>query len=115
MAIQYSSNFEQTVPFSDTCAQVALQANVEEIFALPGDATTKYQLRFTYTSTSNVFVRKNDTPTIPAGGTVGTEQYNEFRPGSDGSKRYAQGGDVIHLITPDATAYVGIAVSTVPY
>lgn len=114
MAIQFNSNFNETVPFSDTCAQVALQANVAETFTLPGDATIKYQVRFTYISTSNVFVRKNGAPTVPGAGTVGTEQYNEFRPGDDGSKRYAQGGDVIHLITPDATAYVGIAVVQLP-
>ena len=114
MAVNFNSNFDESVPFSDTCAQVALQANTEETFTLPGAATIKYQLRFTYISTTNVFVRKNATPTIPAAGTVGTQQYNEFRPGSDGSKRYAVGGDVIHLITPDASAYVGIAVVQLP-
>lgn len=115
MAIKYNSNFEQTVSFSDECAQVALTAGVEQTFALPGDGTTKYQLRFTYTSTSNVFVRKGTIPAVPGANTVGTEQYNEFRPGADDSKRYASGGDVIHLITPDASAYVGIAVAQVPY
>jgi hypothetical protein len=115
MAIKYNSNFEQTVAFSDVCAQVSLQANVAETFTLPGPDTIKYQLRFSYISTSNVFVCKNAAPTIPAAGTVGTQQYNEFRPGADGSKRYAQGGDVIHLITPDATAYVGISVAQVPF
>ena len=96
-------------------AGVVLNIISSSQFTLPGDGTTKYQLRFTYTSTSNVFVRKGTIPAVPGANTVGTEQYNEFRPGSDGSKRYAQGGDVIHLITPDATDYVGIAVVEVPY
>jgi hypothetical protein len=114
MAIQYNSNFDKTIPFSDVCAQVALVANTEETFTVPGAATAKYSAHFAYTSTSNVFVRTNATPAIPAGGTVGVEQYNEFRPGDDGFQRYVQGGDVIHLITPDATAYVGISLRQLP-
>ncbi len=48
------------------------------------------------------------TPTVPGAGSVGTQQYGEFRPGSDGSQRYVNGGQTVHFITPDATAYVGI-------
>ncbi len=109
MAIKYNSNYDVTIPFSDVCAQVALAANTEETFTIPGAATDNYSARFAYICTSNVFVRLNDTPTIPAGGTVGTERFNEFRPGDDGSQRYVKGGDVVHFITPDATAYVGIS------
>jgi hypothetical protein len=97
MTILYNSNYDLTIPQSDTCAQVALQANTEQTFTLPGTAINNYSVRFTYISTSNVFVRFNGVPTIPAGGSVGTEQYNEFRPGCDGSQRYAKGGDVIDL------------------
>ena len=44
-----------------------------------------------------------------------TQQYVEFRPGDDGSQRYAQGGDILHIITPDATgAYFGISVRQLP-
>ena len=114
MAMQYNENYNLTIPQSDVCAQVALQVGVERTFTLPGLATNKYSVRFTYNSTSNVFVRFNGTPTIPALGSVGTEQYNEFRAGCDGSQRYAQGGDVIHFITPDATAYVGVSVRAIP-
>lgn len=114
MAIQYNSNFDLTIPFSDVCVQVAAQANVEETFTVPGTAVNKYSARFSYISTSNVFVRINGVPTIPPGGTVGTQQYNEFRPGDDGSQRYVQGGDVIHFITPDASAYVGVSLRALP-
>jgi hypothetical protein len=114
VAIQYNSNFDLTIPFSDVCAQVALAANTEETFTVPGGPTAKYAARFGYISTSNVFVRLNGTPAIPAAGTVGTERYNEFRPGADGSQRYVQGGDVIHFITPDASAYVGISLRQLP-
>lgn len=106
MAILYNSNYDETIPFSDVCAQVALGANVEQTYTIPGVATNQYSARFSYTSTSNVFVRKNGTPTAPAPGSVGVQPYNEFRPEV---QRYVKGGDVIHMITPDATAYVGIS------
>lgn len=114
MAIQYNSNFDLTIPFSDVCAQVGLVANTGETFTIPGSPISKYSVKFSYISTSNVFVRMNGVPAIPSGGTVGVEQYNEFRPGDDGSQRYAQGGDVIHFITPDTTAYVGISLRQLP-
>jgi hypothetical protein len=114
MAIQYNSNFDLTIPFSDVCVQFALATNTADSFTVPGGPTAKYAVRFGYTSTSNVFVRLNTAPTVPAPGTNDTERYNEFRPGADGSQRYVQGGDVIHFITPDASAYVGISLRQLP-
>jgi hypothetical protein len=93
------------MPFSDTCAQVHSVANVEQTFTVPGTAVMQYQAYFAYTATAAVFVRLNAIPTVPVGGTVGDEQYSEFRP----KKRYVKGGDVIHFISPDANAYVGVS------
>ena len=114
MAISYNSNYEETVPFSDVCAQFGLTAGVEQTFTVPGNSTTRYQARFTYTENSNIFVSVNAVPVVPPGATVGTQQYNEFRPGCDGSKRYVSGGDVIHLITSDATGYAGVSLKQLP-
>ena len=105
MTIQYNENYLETMPFSDTCAQVHCLINAEETFTVPGNSTQQFQAYFEYASNSNVFVRLNATPTIPAGGTVGTQQYNEFKP----KKRYVRGGDVIHFITPDTNAYIGVS------
>lgn len=105
MAIAYNANYIETMPFSDTAVQVNCLANAEETFTVPGTVTTQYQAYFEYASNSNVFVRLNATPAIPAGGTVGTEPYNEFKP----KKRYVRGGDVIHFITPDTNAYIGVS------
>ncbi len=105
MTIAYNANYIETMPFSDTCAQVACAANTEETFTVPGTSTMQYQAYFEYISTSNVFICLNTAPTIPGAGTVGTQQYNEFRP----KKRYVRGGDVIHFITPDASAYIGVS------
>ena len=105
MTIQYNANYLETMPFSDTAIQVACLVGVEETFTVPGTDTQQYQAYFEYASNSNVFVCKNATPTIPAGGTVGTQAYNEFKP----KKRYVRGGDVLHFITPDASAYIGVS------
>lgn len=105
MTIAYNANYIETMPFSDTAIQVHCLANTEETYTVPGNDTQQYQAYFEYISTSNVFVRLNGVPAIPAGGTVGQEQYNEFRP----KKRYVRGGDVIHFITPDANAYIGVS------
>lgn len=105
MAIKYNANYIETMPFSDTCAQINCAANVGESFTVPGTPEQQYQAYFEYICTSNVFVCKNAVPTIPASGTVGTQQYNEFKP----KKRYVRGGDVIHFITPDTVAYIGVS------
>lgn len=105
MTIAYNANYIETMPFSDTATQVACLVGVEETWTIPGEPTQQYQAYFEYNQSSNVFICKNATPVIPAGGTVGTQPYNEFRP----KKRYVRGGDVLHFITPDASAYIGVS------
>jgi hypothetical protein len=110
----YNENYNGTVPISNTTVQMALATGVVQTYTLPGAATDKYQVRFAYISTSNVFVGWNSTPATPGAGLNTTLPYVEFRPGADGSKRYANGADVLSFITPDASAYVGIALILLP-
>lgn len=105
MTIQYNSNYNETMPFSDTAIQVNCAANTDETVTVPGSPTQQYQAYFEYIQDSNVFICLNAVPTIPASGTVGVQPYNEFRP----KKRYVKGGDVLHFITPDASAYIGVS------
>ncbi len=105
MTIAYNENYDGTMPFSDTATQVACTVNAEQTWTVPGTDTQQFQALFEYASNSNVFVCKNSTPVIPAGGSVGTQPYNEFKP----CKRYVRGGDVLHFITPDAIAYIGVS------
>lgn len=109
MAIPYNSNYDLTIPFSDVSYQVALGANTDESFIVPGTSAVNYSMRLNYNETSNVFVCVNATPVIPTSGTIGTQAYNEYRAGNDGSQRYVKGGDVVHFITPDTIAYVGVS------
>ena len=105
MTISYNSNYNETIPFSDTDIQIACQANAALSYTVPGSDLMQYQAYFSYTQQSNVFVCKNSAPTIPSNGTVGTQQYNEFKP----IKRYVKGGDVLYFITPDTLAYIGVS------
>ena len=112
MSVPYNTNYDLTMPFVDDSAQIALGVGVQQVYTVPGTGT--YSVRFTYTSTSNVFVGLGVTPTVPGAGSVGAQANSEFRPGCDGSQRYVKGGQTIHFITPDATAYVGIRLMKLP-
>lgn len=110
MAIQWNSNFNETMPFSDVNAQVSLSTNNEQTWTVPGNSNTKYQALFSYTYNANVFVALNGAVTIPTVNSVGSEQYCEFRP----EKRYVNGGDVLHFKTSDAAQYVGVSLRQLP-
>jgi len=105
MTSQYNENYNGTIPFSDTAYQANLATNTDATITIPGTSINQYQALFSYISTSNVFVRLNAAQTVPLSGTIGTSQYGEFRP----DKRYVRGGDVLHFITPDSGAYVGVS------
>jgi len=105
MTIQYNENYLETMPFSDVCIQVNCAQNVAQTYTVPGTSLQQYQAYFEYAQNSNVFVRKNASPSLPASGTMGEQPYNEFKP----KKRYVRGGDVLHFVTPDTNAYFGMS------
>lgn len=109
MSTLYNTNYDLTMPWVDDSAQLYLAATTDETYTVPGTGMDKYSVRFAYTEASNVYVGLNAEATVPDSGTpVATQSYCEFRPGGDGTQRYVKGGDVLHFITPDTTAYVGI-------
>lgn len=105
MAIKYNANYNETMPFSDVCAQFNLATNIAQTWTVPGPVGSQYQAYFEYASNSNVFVCNNGTATAPGGGAQTSQQYNEFKP----KKRYVTAGDVLSLVTPDSTAFVGLS------
>lgn len=111
MAIRYGSSFDGTLPFSDTTVRFSMTANVAQTFTVPGDSTQKYVLTFGLSSNANLFVGYNVTATTPAANTSSSTQGIEFIPPD--SQRFAIGGDVLSLTSPDATAYVGISIRSV--
>lgn len=105
MAIAYNANYIETMPFSDVCGQFNLAANTPQTWTVPGLSGSKYQAYFEYASNSNVFVCNNGTAAAPGGGAQTSQPYNEFKP----KKRYVTAGDVLSLVTPDPTAFVGLS------
>ena len=112
MAIRYTSSFDETIAFSDTDAQIHLTAGVAQTYTVPGTSSQKFNLLFGLASTTNLFVGYNIGAVVGTANTVTTTQGIEFI--TPDSKRYAIGGDVLSLITPDTAAYVGISVRSIP-
>lgn len=112
MSIRYTSSFDETIAFSDTDAQFSLAANAAQSWTVPGTSNQKFNLLFGMSSNANVFVGYNVIATVAGAGTHTTTQGIEFI--TPDSKRYAIGGDVLSLVTPDTTAYVGISVRSIP-
>jgi hypothetical protein len=107
----YSANYDETIPFSDTCLQMNLATNTEQTFTIPGAATQKYQALFGYNSTANIYVGYNVTTAAPGAGLQTSSNNIEFRP----DKRFVHGGDVLHFACPDtAGGYVGMSLRTIP-
>jgi hypothetical protein len=108
----YADNFDGTKPFSDTVLQINLATNVEQTYTVPGANNQKYRAIFTFAYNSNVYVGLNVTATSPGAGLNTTTANIEFRPVEP---KYVKGGDVIHLISPDATgAYAGVSLLALP-
>lgn len=105
MTSQYNANYIETMPFSDTCAQVSVELGAPQAVTVPGTNNMAYQAYFEYTQNSNVYVGLNVVPTTPVAGSTSAQQFVEFKP----KKRYVRGGDVLNFSTPDANAYFGVS------
>ena len=110
MSTRYTSSFDITLPFSDTCFQIALTANNAYSYTVPGLSTDRYSMLMRYNATSNIFVGFNVTAVVPASNTITTTYKVEYKP----CKRYVNGGDVISFITPDDTAWMGGSLRFIP-
>lgn len=111
MAIPYTSSYDETIAFSDTCVQISLATNIAQTYTIPGAATQVYTALFGFPTNSIIWVAKNTTPVTPPAGTQTTVQYMEFV--NPGEKRYVKGGDVLSFITPDTSARVGISIRAI--
>lgn len=107
----YSNSFDHCKPFSDTGQKLNLSTNVGGSFTVPGDPSLIYRAEFSYTQNANVWVSLNGTAVVPIAGTSTSSPNQEFRP----DIRFVKGGDVLNLITNDATGQqVGISLLQVP-
>lgn len=107
---RYTSSFDITRPFSDTCAQFSTAADTVLTYTVPGNGAQKFSILFEYASDSNIFVGYNVTPTVPTSGSASQQPNVEYKP----EARYAIGGDVLSFITPDTTAWFGLSIRFIP-
>ena|ERR1700690_3397971 len=112
MTIRYTTSYNETIPFSDTCAQINLAANTAQTYTLPGDGSQKYILTFGLPSSANAWIGYNVTATTPASGTQSATAGLEFI--IPGMQRYAIGGDVLSLKSSDTNAQIGISIRSIP-
>src|SRR5690606_14314133 len=103
MTMPYHSNYDGTIPFSDTCAQFHLTNNVTVLWTIPGSSLVTYQARFSFSSTSHVFVRRGAQPALPAANSMTAVPYSHFKP----DLLVVHGGEILEFISPDANAYFG--------
>ncbi|HWY35727.1 MAG TPA: hypothetical protein VNX68_13865 [Nitrosopumilaceae archaeon] len=107
----YNSSFEGATPFSDTGSKFNLAANTGLSFTVPGDISVRYRAKFSYTANANVWVSYNGTAVSPIAGTQSATYNQEFRP----DIKFVKGGDVLNLISSDATgAQVGVSLLQIP-
>lgn len=94
--------------FATTHFSATLVNSSEQTFTVPGDSL-EWVVSFSYQPGSVIWVAKNTTAAIPAGSSFASTN-SELNPGA----RRVKSGDVIHCITPNATADVGISLYTLP-
>ena len=112
MVTRYGSSFDKTIPFTEVSYPFQLTGSTVTTITLPGNNKHKYVLTFGNTTISNIFVGYNETPVVPAANTATLTSKVEFV--VPGSQRFAIGGDVISLITPDPDAYGSVSVRSIP-
>ena len=108
--VSYYNNYEDTTNFSDSTARMTLTTGVAQTVTVPGTAKDSLQAIFGFADTVSFMVGYNEAPTLPDDNTVVTTGRVEVNP----IKRFVKGGDVLHFMTPDTTALVGVSFRTLP-
>jgi hypothetical protein len=105
MAVPIYENYNGTTNFSDVAPRFAINAGNEVTYTVPGSATNKLQVLFSFNDDTTVYVGYNVTAAVPAANSVSAGRFIELLP----EKRFVKGGDVLSFVTPDPIAYVGLS------
>lgn len=90
-------------PMSEDIYTVSLATSTEATMTVPSNAT-KWVASFAYQAGTVVWVAINNTAAVPAGATLASAN-SVLNPGT----LLLSAGDVIHMITPSASAEVSVA------
>lgn len=109
---KYSSNFNDSYPFSDVAPQFALAANVELTYTVPGTNEDSYRVEFAVPYNANIWVGYNVTATSPTPATMSSNTRVELI--RSGMRRYVRGGDVLHFISNAIVTDAGFSLLKLP-
>lgn len=101
----YRKNFMDTHPFSNFNFNMLLAVDTVLTYTVPGLATQKYRIKFTRSSTAEIWVGYNVTPVDPTSNTATTNAYQELVPLEE--CRFVNGGDTLKFLTHVAARVSG--------
>lgn len=93
----YRANFKDTFPFSNFNFNMLLAVDTALGYTVPGVATQKFRVKFTRSSSAEIWVGYNKTAVIPTSNTATTNSYQELVPLDE--CRYVNGGDTLSFIS----------------
>lgn len=77
---RFQKNFMNTLPFSNFNFNALLVDSTPLSFTVPGAATQKFRVKFTRSSTAEIWVNYNGTAADPSSGVATTNAYQELMP-----------------------------------
>lgn len=106
---RYQKNFLNTLPFSNYNFNGLLTASTPLAFTIPGAATQKFRIKFTRSSTAEIWVSYNGTATDPATNTAVTNAYQELMPLEE--CRQVFGGETLSFLSVGTTPRFSVAIT----
>lgn len=101
----FRKNFSETRPFSNYNFNMLLAADTALPFTVPGEATQKFRIKFTRSSTAEIWVAYNKTAVDPTSNTATTNAYQELVPLDEA--RFVNGGDTLSFLSHTASRVSG--------
>lgn len=101
----YRKNFLNTYPFSNFNFNMLLAVDTALVYTVPGVDTQKFRIKFTRSSTAEIWVGYNKTPVDPTSNTATTNSYQELVPLEE--CRFVNGGDTLTFLSHTASRVSG--------
>ena len=97
----FNDNFAKALPFSNYNFNAALTEGDALSFTVPGVPTQKFRVKFTRSSTAEIWVSYNGTATDPTANTATYNAYQELMPLEE--CRQVFGGQTLSFLAPAAS------------
>jgi hypothetical protein len=100
-ATRYNESWDNCFPFSNYNFSSLLAVDTALVYIVPGIDTQKFRVKFSCSSTAEIWVGYNKTPTDPTSNTATTNSYQELVPLDEA--RYVNGGDTLTFLSHTAS------------